>query len=125
MNTIEIPWTLATAGLVGLGGLAFLIGAVLSSVAELLALLRAHRDWAGSDARSSQSPVMRPGLRRPRSDNRSRLAGWFRRNRPALGTRATGTSRRCVNARDRGCSSPGVGRCGRGPLAAACSMRTA
>ena len=67
MNTIEIPWTLATAGLVGLGGLAFLMGAVLSAVAELLALLRAHRDWAGSDARSSGSPAMRPGLRRPQA----------------------------------------------------------
>jgi hypothetical protein len=34
VNTIEIPLSFATAGLVGLGGLAFLIGAVLLLVAS-------------------------------------------------------------------------------------------
>jgi hypothetical protein len=60
---IELPLTFATAGLVGLGGLALLMGAALSSVAELLVLLRERRDWAGgglawqdgSDARSRRS----------------------------------------------------------------------
>jgi hypothetical protein len=63
VNMIELPLTLATAGVVGLGGLALLMGAALSSVAELLALFRERNDWAGGelawqdrcDARSRRS----------------------------------------------------------------------
>ena len=67
VNAIEFPLTFATAGLVGLGGLALLMGAVLSSVAELLALLRARRGWAGGDGRGPGIPVARSGLPRPRA----------------------------------------------------------
>ena len=64
MNTIEIPLSFATVGLVGLGGLAFLMGAVLSLVAELLAVLREHRNWASSGVRAPGSLVARPGAHR-------------------------------------------------------------
>ena len=64
MNTIEIPLSFATAGLVGLGGLAFLMGAVLSLVAELLAVLRERRNWASSGPRAPGSLVGRPGVHR-------------------------------------------------------------
>ena len=64
MNTIEIPLSFATAGLVGLGGLAFLMGAVLLLVAELLAVLRERRNWASSGARAPGSLAGRPGVHR-------------------------------------------------------------
>ena len=64
MNTIEIPLSFATAGLVGLGGLAFLMGAVLSLVAELLAVLRERRNWTSSGPRAPGRLVGRPGVHR-------------------------------------------------------------
>jgi hypothetical protein len=67
MNTVELPLTFATAGLVGLGGLAFLMGAVLSLVAELLAVLRGHRNWARGNAKSSGRSVVRHTLPGPRA----------------------------------------------------------
>jgi hypothetical protein len=65
MNTIEFPLTFATAGVVGMGGLALLMGAALSSLAELLALLPGRGSWAGSGGRSSASHVGRSGRPRP------------------------------------------------------------
>jgi hypothetical protein len=50
VNTIEVPLTFVTAGLVGLGGLALLMGAALSSLAELLALMPGRGGWVGSGA---------------------------------------------------------------------------
>jgi hypothetical protein len=80
VNSIEIPLTFATAGLVGLGGLAFLMGAALSLVAELLAMLRRHRNWVRSNPRSPGRPVVRsgPGLHRSQADPAvtAVLASW-------------------------------------------------
>lgn len=67
MDTIEFPLTLATAGVMGLGGLALLMGAALSSLAELLALLPGRGSWAGSGGRSPASHIGRSGLHRPRA----------------------------------------------------------
>src|SRR5262245_35340319 len=66
MNTIELPLTFATAGILGLGGLALLMGAVVSSLAELLALLRRRGGWVGNEARPPGGHVVRWGMRRPR-----------------------------------------------------------
>ena len=67
MNTIELPLTYATAGVVGLGGLALLMGAALASLAELLALLPRRRGWAGYAVRPPGSDLGRSGAPRPRA----------------------------------------------------------
>jgi hypothetical protein len=60
MDTIELPLIFATAGLVGLSGLAALMGAAFCSLAELLALLPA-RDGCG--AKRHGRPLLRPRAR--------------------------------------------------------------
>ena len=62
---MEFPLTFATAGLVGLGGLALVMGTALSSLAELLTLLPGRGGWAGADPRSQGHQVLRGGTRRP------------------------------------------------------------
>jgi hypothetical protein len=64
MSTIEFPLAFATAGVVGLGGLALLMGAALSSLAELLALLPGRGCWAGGGGKPPARHAGRSGLRR-------------------------------------------------------------
>jgi hypothetical protein len=81
VSTFEIPLTFAAAGLVGLGGLAFLMGAVLSLVAELLAVLRGHRNWVRSDGKTPGRAAVRPGLRQPHSgDLVTTVLAWQNRS---------------------------------------------
>jgi hypothetical protein len=65
VNTIELPLAFVTAGLLGLGGLALVMGAALSSLAELLALLPRHGGWAGGSARAPRAHVLASEVRRP------------------------------------------------------------
>jgi hypothetical protein len=65
MNAIELPLTFATAGLIGLGGLALVMGAAFSSLAELLALLPRRSAWVGSGARPPSAHLLRSGVHRP------------------------------------------------------------
>jgi hypothetical protein len=65
VNTIELPLAFVTAGLIGLSGLAFVMGAALSSLAELLALLRKRGGWIGSGARPREAHFLESGARPP------------------------------------------------------------
>jgi hypothetical protein len=57
---MELSLTFATAGLIALGGLALVMGAAVSSLAELLALLPRRGGWAGSEMSSRGYPCCHP-----------------------------------------------------------------
>jgi hypothetical protein len=63
MDRIELPLVFATVGLVGLSGLAALMGAAFCSLAELLALIPARGGSDGREAKRHGRPVLRPGAR--------------------------------------------------------------
>ena len=75
MDMIELPLIVAAGGLVGVGALALTMGAALSSLAELSAILPA-RGWSdgGEVGRGDATP------RRGKSTRR-RWAGWRPRYR--------------------------------------------
>lgn len=56
MDTIELPLMFVTAGLVGLGGLAIMMGAAFCSLAELLALLPGRGEPDVSEAKRQGRP---------------------------------------------------------------------
>ena len=58
---MEFPLTFATAGLVGLGGLALVMGTALSSLAELLALMPGRTGWIGGELKSKGHPILKGG----------------------------------------------------------------
>ena len=63
MNVAGLSFALLITGLIGLGGLALVMGTALSSLAELLALLRTDR-WVGSRGPLGGN-VLPSGTRRP------------------------------------------------------------
>ena len=65
VNTIELSLAFVTAGLLGLGGLALVMGAALASLAELLALLPRRSGWAGGSGRPPRAHILASGVRRP------------------------------------------------------------
>jgi hypothetical protein len=77
---VSIPglsFVLVIAGLIGLGGLALVMGMALSSLAELLALLRTD-SCVGSNGGSLGGNVLPAGIRRPhdRAPFRAGVAWW-------------------------------------------------
>jgi hypothetical protein len=63
MDRIELPLVFATVGLVGLSGLAVLMGAAFCSLAELLALLPARGVSHGREAKRHGRPLLRTRAR--------------------------------------------------------------
>jgi hypothetical protein len=77
---VSIPglsFVLVIAGLIGLGGLALVMGMALSSLAELLALLRPD-SCAGSYGGSLGGNVLSAGIRRPHDRALFRAGAWRR-----------------------------------------------